>query len=125
MLGLGDQGRRRRRPPSSRVAADATPGFREVRLDGPSGVSNLAVVRVDTLPQVVEAEPNNDPEKAQEVAIGTVIDGLHNAVDVDHFRITGEPGRRFTLDLEARRVGTSISPVVTLLSPSSGAGDGA
>ncbi len=44
-----------------RADAGAEPGFREVRADGPHGVSNLVLVRVDHLPQVVEAEPNDEP----------------------------------------------------------------
>ncbi len=55
---------------------------------------------------------------AQEVAAGSAIEGLLKPLDIDHFRIKGPPGQRFTLDLEDRRIGTSISPVVTLFSSS-------
>lgn len=103
-----------------RVAPDAAPGFREVRLDGPGGLSNLGLVRVDTLPQQVEVEPNDTPDRAQAVAPGTAIAGILRARDLDHYRIEGTPGRRLTIDLEAGRIGSSISPVVTLVS---GAGD--
>jgi hypothetical protein len=104
-----------------RVASDASPGFREVRLDGASGVSNLAIVRIDRLEQVLEVEPNDDPELAQEVEVGSALIGVLQALDVDDFRIKGKPGQRLTLDLEARRVGTSISPVVTVFSASGAA----
>ena len=99
-----------------RVASDASPGFREVRLEGTAGVSNLTMVRVDRLKQVLEVEPNDEPEKAQVVEVGTALIGVLKPIDLDHFRIKGTPGQRVTLDLEARRVGTSISPVVTVYS---------
>jgi len=101
-----------------RVRPDATPGYREVRLDGPDGLSNPAIVRVDALDQVVEIEPNDDRMRAQAVAAGTAVAGVLGPLDLDHFRVAGTPGRRLTLDLEARRIGTSIAPVVTVWSPS-------
>jgi hypothetical protein len=104
-----------------RVNSDASPGFREVRLDGVAGVSNLAMVRIDRLNQVAEVEPNDDREQAQAVDVGSALVGVLKPLDVDHFQVRGKPGQRVTLDLEARRVGTSISPVVTIFSPSGGA----
>src|SRR6185312_15345849 len=44
-----------------RAAADAAPGFREVYARSPDGLSNLLMVRVDHLPQIIESEPNDDP----------------------------------------------------------------
>jgi hypothetical protein len=104
-----------------RVSGDAEPGYREVRLDGPAGVSNLTLVRIDRLNQVVEVEPNDEPGKAQEVPAGTAVAGVLKSLDVDHFRIRGTPGQRLTLDLEARRIGTSIAPVMTIFSTSGAA----
>ncbi len=98
-----------------RVAADAAPGYRELRVEGPEGISNLVLVRVDTLAQVVEVEPNDDPDKAQTVPVGTAVAGVLRPTDVDHFLVIGEPGRPVTLDLEARRIGTSITPVLTVM----------
>ncbi len=100
------------------VDPDAETGYREVRLDGAGGLSNLALIRVDRLPQVVEAEPNEKPEQAQKVEAGSAIVGQLRPLDVDHYRVEGTPGRRLTIDLEARRVGLSIAPVVTLFDPS-------
>jgi hypothetical protein len=104
-----------------RVSASAEPGYREVRLDGSNGASNLGVIRIDRLPQQLEIEPNDEPGKAQEIASGSVVVGVLKPLDVDHFRIKGTPGQRLTLDLETRRVGTSIAPVMTLFSPSGAA----
>lgn len=98
-----------------KIAKEAAPGYRELRVEGPEGVSNFALVRIDTLPQAIEAEPNDELEQAQSLAIGSSVAGTVAAKDVDHYRIEGSPGEAITLDLEARRVGTSISPVLTVL----------
>ncbi len=100
---------------TAEVDKGAAPGYRELRLEGPEGVSNLVIVRLDTLPQAVEIEPNDELGQAQEIAEATVVAGTIRASDVDHFRIAGTPGRELTLDLEARRVGTSITPVLSAL----------
>lgn len=100
---------------SVRVAPDAEPGVRELRVEGPDGISNLVLVRVDTLPQSVEVEPNDDSATAQPIALGSSVAGVLKATDVDHYRVEGPPGREVTVDLEARRVGTSITPVLTVL----------
>jgi hypothetical protein len=106
---------------SVRVAADASAGLRELRVEGPDGVSNLVLVRIDTLPQVVEVEPNDEPAKAQEIEVGKAVAGVLRATDIDHYLIRGQPGQRVTLDLEARRVGTSLSPVLTVFNRRGGA----
>lgn len=98
-----------------RISNDATPGYRELRLEGPDGVSNLVIVRVDMLPQALEAEPNDEPGQGQMLAIGSSVAGTIRSMDVDHYRIEGKPGDEITLDFEARRVGTSITPVLTAL----------
>jgi len=101
-----------------RVAADAKPGFREVRVDGPDGISNLAIVRVDPLPQVVEVEPNDKvPAPSQIIRVGTAVAGTIRPLDVDRFRVEGEPGRQVSVDWETRRLGTSIIPVLTITGP--------
>ena len=95
---------------------DAAPGCRDLRLDGPAGLSNLAIVRVDTIPQLIEAEPN-DVEPTQTLAVGTAVAGTLRRLDVDRFRIEGEPGRRVLLDWETRRLGSTIAPVLTATGP--------
>jgi hypothetical protein len=98
-----------------RVDEKAEPGYRELRVEGPDGISNLVLVRLDTLVQVIESEPNDDPRTAQRITLGTAVAGVLRPQDVDHYRVEGPPGKVVTVDLEARRVGTSITPVLTIL----------
>lgn len=100
-----------------RVAEGAEPGYRELRALGPDGLSNLALFRVDTLRQVGEVEPNDEPGQAQEVAPGTAVSGVLKAQDLDHYRVEGRRGARVTVEVEAQRIGTPIVPVLTLLGP--------
>jgi hypothetical protein len=75
------------------VAPDALPGLREVRLDGASGVSNLAIIRIDRLKQVLEVESNDTLELAQEVEVGSAVIGVLQTLDVDCFRLKGRISR--------------------------------
>ncbi len=99
---------------SVRMVASAEPGYREIRLDGPTGLSNLALIRVDSLRQILETGPNQTLVQAQPVPVGTAVAGILRRLDQDHYKVQGKPGQRLTIDLEARRVGTSIAPVVTV-----------
>jgi hypothetical protein len=103
------------------VEPGATTGYREVRVEGPDGVSDVVLTRIDSLPQTVEVEPNDTLATAQTVAIESSVAGVLGATDVDHFRVDGPPGRLVTVDFEARRLGTSISPVLTILNLKGGA----
>ena len=97
---------------------DAPAGYHEIRADGPTGISNLAMVRVDALPQVVEVEPNDaSPAVGQVIPVGTAVAGVIGPLDVDRFRVEGTPGQRVTLDWETRRLGTAILPVLTVTGP--------
>ena len=71
------------------IASGAIPGFRELRVDGPDGISNLVLVRIDRLPQVLEVEPNDEPEKGQVIPVGSAVVGVLKNVDIDHYRDQG------------------------------------
>lgn len=100
---------------SVRTRATAEPGIHELRADGPSGLSNLVLFRVDTLNQVEESEPNDDPAHADPLGLNMVASGVLGDRDVDHVRIKGSAGDPFTVEVEARRLGSSLTPVITLL----------
>ena len=97
------------------VDPKAESGVREIRVEGPDGVSNLLLARIDTLSQSVEVEPNDTPATSQKIAIESSVAGVIHAADLDHFRVEGPSGQTVTVDFEARRLGTSITPVLTIL----------
>jgi hypothetical protein len=97
---------------------DAQPGFRTLRAVGPSGISNLILLRLDTLPQSREAEPNDDPAAANPLAVPSAVAGVLRPQDLDLFAFPGQAGQRITLEVEARRLGAAVVPVARLLAPS-------
>lgn len=98
-----------------RASPLAQPGFQDLRMVGADGISNLRTIRVDTLKQVDEREPNDDPAKALEVEPGVAVIGVLPARDVDHVRLKAKRGDRLTIEVEAQRLGTAISPVVSVM----------
>lgn len=97
-----------------RVNADATPGFRELRAMGPGGMGNFAVVRLDSLAQSNENEPNDKREQAQAIKPGAAVCGILQPRDLDYYTFSGKKGDRIVIEVEARRLGSSLSPVVTI-----------
>ena len=58
-------------------------------------VSNRVPFAVDTLPECLEKEPNNDPETAQAVTLPVIVNGRIDAPDdVDVFRSKAAPATR-------------------------------
>ena len=100
-----------------RTASDAPVGFREIRALGEKGVSNPLIVRVDTVEQAPEIEPNDKAPQAQEVAVGSAVVGMLRPQDIDYFRFVGRKGRRLVFEVEAQRLGVPLLPVLTLLHP--------
>ena len=98
-----------------KVEPTAEPGFREVRAVGAGGVSNLALVRIDTLDQVAEHEPNDAIDQPTLIPRGSAAWGVLKAQDLDYFRFEGKAGERLTIDLEAQRLGSPVVPVLTLM----------
>ncbi|MEZ6131939.1 MAG: hypothetical protein R3C59_25035 [Planctomycetaceae bacterium] len=99
------------------VAVDAAiePGLYDVRLRGLFGISNPRIFRIDTLPEVQEAEPNNSNEQAQEIAINTVVNARSNgAADVDTFRIAAKAGQTIVFRSEAAVLDSLMQPVLEL-----------
>ena len=104
-----------------RARPGAAPGLREFLAESPGGLSNVLLFRVDTIPQVMEREPNDDPARATEFPVDSAVVGSLRPGDLDYFRFTGQAGQRVTVEIEAHRLGSPILPVVTLLSASGSA----
>jgi hypothetical protein len=107
---------------SIRVTDDADPGVHWLRLYDEEGATVLRPFLVGTLPEIVEAEPNDDPKTPQEVEGPAVtINGrLAKPGDVDGFAIALARGQTLVADVEANRhLG---SPMDAVLQVASGSG---
>ncbi len=97
------------------IAADAAPGICEMRALGKYGVSNPRAFVVGTRDELVEKEPNNAPEQATEVPLGTVVNGQANgASDQDYFKFTAKAGQRVIVDCWAYRIDSRMDPSLVL-----------
>ncbi len=97
------------------IPADAKPGICEVRAVGKYGASNPRSFVVGTQNELVEVEPNNSPDKATEVPLGSVVNGQSNAAaDQDYFKFTAQRGQRVIVDCWAYRIDSRMDATLVL-----------
>ena len=75
-------------------------------------------VAVGTLPEVVEAEPNDDPKSATPMSAPGVAEGRFDSAkgeDVDYFRFASKKGERWIVETEAARRGSPADTKITVL----------
>lgn len=73
------------------------------------------VVRIASVPNVVEVEPNASFEQATVVEFPSAFNGvLQEPGDVDVFRFTAKAGQVFEVECLGRRIRSAIDPVVNL-----------
>lgn len=97
------------------VAADVSAGTYDVRLVGRFGVSNPRLFAISHgLTDVAEVEPNNEPEKAQLVAVNSAINGSSDQNGEDWFRFAAKRGQRVIVDCLATRLDSTLDGTLTL-----------
>jgi hypothetical protein len=101
-----------------RVAADASPGLRWIRLYDEQGATALLPFDISPTPGLVEREPNDAPEQAQPIeSLPVVIDGrLEKAGDVDGFAIELQAGQTLVASLKGQRLGAPMDAVLQIVS---------
>ena len=104
------------------IDADAAPGLYPLRAVSDDGLSNALLFRVDTVSEVSERSLRDgirDSSTAAEPpridALPVVVNGTLDGAERDRYRFRAEAGERIVLEVEARRVGSAIDPVLRLL----------
>ncbi len=98
-----------------RIAPDAAPGIRAMRVLTPLGPSDVAWFVVGQWPEVGEREPNNSREQAQPVSFPVTINGRVDPVeDLDCFRFHALAGRTLVFDVLSARLDTSLDSILSL-----------
>ncbi|HEX6960344.1 MAG TPA: PPC domain-containing protein [Lacipirellula sp.] len=98
------------------IAAECEPGIHALRVRTASGLTNLRTFHVGMLPEISEAEPNNDFAKPQAVELGCVINGVVTNEDVDYFVVEAKQGERISVEVEGLRLGrTFFDPAIAIL----------
>ena len=71
---------------------------------------------VDTLPDILEQEPNDDVKSAMKLTLPMIVNGrIDKPGDVDCFRFNGKSGEKVVLDVSARNLGSPFDGVLELL----------
>lgn len=100
------------------IDADAEPGLYPLRAISEDGLSNALLFRVDTVSEVSEQSLHDaggiiDAPRIE--ALPVVVNGTLDGAERDRYRFQAAPGERIVLEVEARRVGSAIDPVLRLL----------
>ena len=92
-------------PPSP----DGGPGRYMVAASNGRFVSNPVSFALDTLPDCLEKEPNDEPSKAQKVQLPIIINGRSDRPgDWDVFEVEGTAGQTIVAEVTARRLGSPL-----------------
>jgi hypothetical protein len=105
-----------------KVAADALPGVRDVRIATPRGVSTLGQLVVVRDPVIREAADNDTMAKAQAITLpATVCGAIEKPEDVDYYKFRVAAGTGLTFHVRAQRLENKIhdlqehaDPILTL-----------
>ena len=104
--------------------ADAAPGVYPVRIETPLGMSNILLFTLGTFPEVTEEEsqPNSPPNRNDSIETAepvrstpVVVNGTLRGPERDVYRVSGKAGERRVFEVEARRCGSAIDPVLRIL----------
>ncbi len=97
-------------------AEERGPGIHPVSVHSESGVSNRVPFAVDTLPECLDKEPNNQPQNAQPVTPGLTINGrIDQPGDWDVFRFESRAGEKIVAEVQARRLNSPLDSLLELI----------
>ncbi len=96
--------------------AEMAPGVHLITLtDDEHRVSNAVPISIDTLPERLEREPNDDVQKAQPLSLPIIVNGrIQQGSDRDVFSFVGRRGQKIVVDVNARRLGSPLDSIVRL-----------
>jgi len=98
------------------IEPEAPLGSQEVRTRTEAGLSNPVPFVIGDLPERLEEEPNDDPQKATAIAPPITINGrLQEPGDRDAFRFRAEAGTRLVFEVEAGRLGAPLDGLLELM----------
>ena len=91
------------------------PGVHRIAAKSKRFVSNSVPFALDTLPECLEKEPNNDPAHAQAVKLPVIVNGRSGRRgDWDVFRFQGRAGQTVVAEVHARRLDSPMDSMLKL-----------
>jgi hypothetical protein len=101
-------------PTNTLIQANREPGIQVLSI-GKDCFANSVPFAVDSLPDVLEQEPNNSPAAAQQVTLPVIINGrIEKPGDWDVFRFDGHAGDEVVAEVYARRLDSPLDSVLKL-----------
>ena len=103
---------------------DVAVGLYPIRVSSPQGLSNILLFSVGAFPEVREEESllsthqalNDSPAASQKLErVPVTVTGTLYGPDRDVYRIEGQKGDALVFEVEARRVGSAVDPLIRLL----------
>src|SRR2546422_837302 len=102
---------------------EATIGTYPLRVQTQDGISNILLSTVGALPEVTEGESkpespehaNDSTETAERIEAPVIVNGTLRGPDRDYYRVHAKQGERLVFEVEARRLGSAIDPVLRIV----------
>lgn len=86
------------------VPEQTDPGLYPMRLVAESGLSNVMMFGVGTMPSIVEKEPNSEFASPQAITTNVTVEGTITQEDEDYFVVELKQGEQLTAELEGVRI---------------------
>ncbi|GIW92053.1 MAG: hypothetical protein KatS3mg110_0094 [Pirellulaceae bacterium] len=96
------------------VADDVPAGIYDVWLVGRFGVSNVKSFMVSHWEELVDDGSNHSLQQAREVTVGTVVNGILDARQLDYYRVHLPAGARLLVDCWAQRLDSRANATLVL-----------
>jgi hypothetical protein len=97
------------------IRPDVPSGVYEVYAGGLFGLSNPRIFVVGSQDETRESEPNNDPDKPNELVLNRIVNGtLGGEADIDFYRFQGKRGQHIVATCRASDLDSRLSAVIEL-----------
>lgn len=94
---------------------DAKPGVQLLAASDGKFLSNFVPFVLDTLPECIATEPNDDPARAQKVQLPVIVNGrVERPGEWDVFEVQGKAGETIVAEVMARRLGSPVDTFVKI-----------
>ncbi len=97
-------------------ARDMKPGLYPLTVSSDEMTSNAVPFSLDSLPECVDTEPNDDTDSAASVTLPMIVNGkIDRSGDWDVFRFEGRAGEELVMEVTARRLDSPLDSILELL----------
>ncbi len=104
------------------IFSDAEVGIHQLSVGRDEWASNLMPFAVDTLPECLERESNDEQQKAQPITLPMIINGrIDKSGDGDKFSFEGQGGSEIVAEVYARRLNSPVDSTLKLTDADAGA----